>query len=244
MLELIEIGINYRAFGILFPRIATVGAALVALVIALAFIFAGRFLIRAIAFVAVGLAVGSVTAIAGGAIFGIVGFALGGIIGFLFGGLLSFVLLPLAIGIATGLIAYHISQLFIRILPVSLVLGVVFFMIGLFLSLKLLSVASILLGGLLLFDVLIFFHFESLVSLLIAILMGIIGFWVQDGFEGKGRQGYRFSSWSKVPHPFSAVPVVPKSPSNEAVRYCAYCGTRVDNASALFCPNCGANLAS
>ncbi len=207
LLQIHEIEISYYAIGLLFPRIATVGAALVALIIALALIFAGRFLIRAIAFVGVGVAVGSAVAVAGATILGIVGFVLGGIVGFVLGGILHFFLLPLAMGIATGLVAYHLSQLFIRIIPISLVLGIAFFLIGLLLSLKLLSLASVVFGGMLLFDVLLYFHFSPLISLLVAILMGIIGFWVQDGFESKGRQGYRFSSWSEATPPPSAVSV-------------------------------------
>ncbi|HYB03706.1 MAG TPA: hypothetical protein VED17_04545, partial [Nitrososphaerales archaeon] len=96
--------------------------------------------------------------------------------------------------------------------------------------------------------VLVFFHFPGVVALLIAILMGVIGFWVQDGFESKGRQGSKFASWSKSSPPPSAVSVNPPGPSSSTstasptVRYCAYCGSRVDNPTAMYCPNCGASI--
>jgi hypothetical protein len=235
------------SIGSLIPRIASVGAALVGLVVALALIFAGRFLIRIIAFLAVGVVLGSAAAAFGATILGIFGFVFGGIIGFLVGGVLSLFLLPLAIGFATGLVVYDLSQTFVHLYPISLVLGVIFFIVGLFLSLKLLALASVVFGSLLLFRVLVFFHFVPTFAFLIAILMGVIGFWIQDGFENKGRQGYRFSSWSRGPPPPSAIPINPPASSSVSsgpttVRYCAYCGTKVENPTALYCPNCGASL--
>jgi hypothetical protein len=221
------------------PRIATVGAALIALVVSLALIFAGRFVIRVIAFLAVGIAFASVAATFGAAILGVVGFVLGGIVGFFIGGVLSFFLLPLAIGIGAGVIAYDLSQMFLHAYAVSVVLGIIFFIIGLIVSMKLLALAAVIFGGLLLLDVLYYFHFPPLLALLVAILMCVIGFWVQDGFESKGRQGYKFATWSKNAPPASAVPVAPPT---SGVRYCAYCGSRIDNPSAVFCPNCGASL--
>ena len=221
------------------------GAALVALVIALALIFAGRFVIRFIAFFGVGVAFASAAAAFGALILGIFGFVIGAIVGFLVGGVLSFFLLPLAIGVATGLLGYDLSQLFVHVYPVSVAVGVIFFLVGLLLSMRLLALASVIFGGLLLFDVLVFFHFPPLVALLIASLMGIIGFWTQDGFEQKGRQGYRFASWSRSPPPYSAVVVSsppPSQPANGTVRRCSYCGTPIDNQVAVFCPNCGARL--
>lgn len=92
------------------PRIASVSSALVVLVVALALIFAGRFVIRVVAFFGVGVVFAAAAASVGAAILGIVGFVIGGAIGFLVGGFLSFVLLPLAIGVASGLVAYDLSS--------------------------------------------------------------------------------------------------------------------------------------
>lgn len=231
------------------PRIATAGEALIALVVALALIFAGRFLIRAIAFLAVGFAFAILAATFGSTVLGVVGFVLGGIFGFIVGGVLSLFLLPLAIGLGMGLVAYRLSQLFFHIYPLSIVLGVIFFVVGLALSMKLLALASVVFGSLLLFDTLSFFHIPPLLGLLVVVLMGIIGFWVQDGFESKGQAGSKFNSWSRNAPPQSAIPVNPASPTSSqaqagGVRYCAYCGSRVDNPTAAFCPNCGAAFGS
>lgn len=203
-------------------------------------------MIRVIAFLGVGFAFGSAGAIFGASVLGIVGFVIGGFIGFIVGGVLSIFLLPLAIGVATGLVAYDLMQILFHAYVASVVVGVVFFVVGLVLSMKLLSLASVIFGALLLFDALLYFRFPALFAILIAILMGVIGFWAQDGFESKGRQGSKFSTWSRTPPPASAVAVNPppssSSSSLSSVRYCAYCGSRIDNPTAAFCPNCGANL--
>ena len=128
---------------------------------------------------------------------------MGGVIGFFVGGILSLFLLPLAIGFATGLVVYHLMQTLVGVYLLSVVLGVIFFVVGLFLSLKLLALASVVFGSLLLFDVLVFFHFPGAIALLIAILMGVIGFWVQDGFESKGRRGLNSHLGAKATAIFS-----------------------------------------
>lgn len=223
------------------PRIATVGAALVALVIALALIFAGRFVIRVIAFLGVGIAFALVAASFGASILGIFGYVVAGIFGFIVGGILSIFLLPLAIGVATGLLAYDLMRALFHVFFVSLIVGVIFFIVGVLISMKILSLAAVVFGGILLFDVLEFFHFPPLIALIVVFLLGVIGFWTQDGFESKGQQGQKFSSWSSAAPPPTAVPVSPgTSASNQ--RYCAYCGTRIENQNALFCPNCGARI--
>jgi len=79
--------------------------------------------------------------------------------------------------------------------------------IGPFFSLKLLSLASVLFGRMLLFDMLLFFCFPLFFALLIAIQMGIVGFWTQDRFEERGRQGHKFASWSRNIPPSSAVKI-------------------------------------
>jgi hypothetical protein len=227
----------------LFPRIASVSSALVVLVLGLALIFAGRFVIRVIAFFGVGVVFAAAAASVGAIILGIVGFVIGGIIGFLVGGFLSFVLLPLAIGVASGLVAYDLAQTFAHIYPVSVIVGVVFFILGVILSMRLLSLATVVFGSLLLFRSLAFFHFPLLIALAISIVMGVIGFWTQDGFEKNHRSGYQFVGWSKSAPPASAIPVNPAPSTTQATaRYCPQCGTRIDDPSTVFCPNCGASL--
>jgi len=228
-----------------FPKLLSLGGGLVALAIALALIFAGRYIIKVIAFIGVGIAFASAAAALGAVILGILGLVLGGMVGFFIGGILSLFLLPLAIGVASGFIAYDLMQLFFHLYPVSIIVGVIFFVIGLVFSMKFLTLATATFGALLLFDVLVFFHFPPLIGLVISFLMGVIGFWTQDGFERKGPQGTKFSSWSRNPPPTSAVPVHAAAESmNASVRHCSYCGAAIDSKEALFCPNCGARLGS
>jgi len=227
-----------------FPRLVSVSGALVALVVALALIFAGRYIIRVVAFFGVGIAFASAGAAFGAVILGIVGFVIGGIFGFFLGGILSFFLLPLAVGVASGLVAYELLQAIVHLYPVSILGGLIFFFVAFFLSMKFLALATAVFGSLILLDVLEFFHFPPLVGLIIAFLMGVIGFWIQDGFESKVSQGYKFASWSRNTPPSAAVSVQGPSGSSAAptTRRCAYCGSGVDSNEAFYCPNCGGSL--
>jgi zinc-ribbon domain len=234
----------------LFPTTLTPLSAIVFLVVALALIFAGRYIVRVIAFVGVGLVFAAVGAAFGAVVLSVFGLVLGAILGFIIGGLLSLVLLPLSIGIAVGLIVYHITLAISGIYLLSLVIGVIFFIIGIALALRLLSLATAVFGAFLLFDVLAFyFHIPGLIALLVAIFFGALGFWVQGGFEH--RTGAKFVGWSSTPPPAGAVRVS-RSPakssasvsgtSSSGATYCAHCGTRIDSPTASFCPNCGASL--
>ena len=221
------------------PRRLDLFSALVLLAISLALIFAGKQIIRVIAFIAIGLAVGAAFAAGGTLILGVVGFVIGGILGFIIGGLLSLVLLPLAIGIGIGLVAYDIMQAILHVYIFSLIVGVIFFVIGIIISLKLLALATAFFGALLLFDALLFFGVPGILALLLCIILGVIGFWVQGGF--KSRQGSKFVTWSNTPPPAGAVRVNPQTQSN--VVYCPHCGTRIENPGATkYCPNCGGPL--
>ncbi|HXQ92925.1 MAG TPA: zinc ribbon domain-containing protein [Nitrososphaerales archaeon] len=233
---------TYLAISNLIPRIASVSSALFVLLVSLSLIFAGRFVIRIIAFFGVGIVLAAAAASVGAIILGVVGLVIGGIIGFVVGGFLSFVLLPLAIGVASGLVAYDLTQGFVHIYPISVIVGVFFFILGVLLSMKLLSLATVVFGSLLLFDSLIFFHFPLAIALIVSVLMGLVGFWVQDGFEKNHRTGHQFVGWSKRNPPASAVPINPSTSTRQAVRYCSQCGSEIDNPATKFCPNCGTSL--
>ena len=222
-----------------FPRIASTTYALVLLLASLAMIFAGRWIIRAIAFITIGLVFGFAGATFGATILGPFGLFLGGILGFIVGGLLSLVLLPLAIGLGTGYIAYSLFQSFVHVYIFSIIVGLIFFVIGIILSSKLLALATAFLGALLLADVLIFFHVPSLIAVLAALVLGAVGFFVQGGF--RNRQRANFVSWSSASPPANAVRVG----SQRATQYCPHCGARIDSSDAAsFCPNCGSSLRS
>ncbi|MDA4111045.1 MAG: zinc-ribbon domain-containing protein [Thaumarchaeota archaeon] len=229
------------AIGTIVPRIASVTAALILFVVALALIFAGRFVIRIIALFGVGLVFAAASATIGGLVLGIVGFVIGGLFGFIVGALASFVLLPLAIGFATAIIAYNLTQSLVHIFPLSILAGVVVFIIAILASMKLLSLATVVFGSLILINVLVFFHFPAILSTLSAVLIGVVGFWIQGGFEN--RQRAKFASWTRNPPPPNAVPLN-SSPSKPGADHCPRCGTKIENAGAQFCPNCGTSLNS
>jgi hypothetical protein len=230
------------AIGSLLPRLVSVPTALLFLVVALALIFAGRYVIRIIAFFGVALIFAAAAASIGAIVLGIVGFIGGGIFGFIVGGIASFVLLPLAIGFATGIVAYNLTQNLVHVFALSVFVGVVFFVLGIFLSMKFLSLATAVFGGLILFNVFVFFHVPSLFSGAIALVLGAAGFWIQGGFGE--RKGSKFVSWSKTPPPASAVPVNPAGSQGppQTMTYCPKCGSRIDNPVSQYCPNCGAVL--
>jgi hypothetical protein len=223
----------------LFPSTLTLPEAMLLLAVALALIFAGRQVVRVIAFIGVGLVFAAAGAALGTIILGVFGLVAGALIGFIIGGVLSLVLLPLAMGIAIGLIAYHLLLAFTGFYLLSLVIGFVFFIVGIILSVKLLSLATAAFGAFLLLDVLtVFFSIPSWIAFITALFFGALGFWVQGGFEHKG--GTRFVGWTRSAPPASAVRVA--SSSEGTTTYCPNCGTRLSQSSASFCPNCGASL--
>jgi len=225
------------------PRTLSFTSAVLALVVALALIFAGRYIIRGLAFIAIGFVFAAAGATFGTVILGFVGTVLGAFIGFVLGGLLSFVLLPLAIGIATGLLAFNLAQALFHVYLLSLILGIVFFCVGVVISTKLLALATAFFGSLLLFEAMIYFNVSPFIAAATAVVMGAIGFWVQGGF--KSRQAAKFVSWSRNPPPPTAVRIQspPSAANSDSSRYCPRCGTRIEsNSGAAFCPNCGASL--
>jgi zinc-ribbon domain len=227
------------------PRLVSIPAALILLVVALGLIFAGRHIIRVIAFFGVALIFAAASAAIGALLLGVIGFFLGGFFGFIVGAIASFILLPLAIGFATGILAYNLTQNLFHLVAVSAIVGIIFFILGIFLSMKLLSLATAIFGALILFNVLVFFHVPSDFSAAIALVLGAVGFWIQGGF-GEPR-GTKFVSWSRTPPPASAVSANVRgaqATQASAPTRCPHCWTPIENPNAQFCPNCGASLST
>ncbi len=147
--------------------------------LSLVLIFAGRTLVKVVAFVVVGIA---------GAAFGgtlatqylapswqLVGM----ILGFVVGGLLGVALIALGIGFAVGYASYVFALDFALGPTVALISGVVFFIVGLALSGRILTVGTAIVGGLLLFDVLTHYGFGSTMATLVAAALTLVGLWVQ-----------------------------------------------------------------
>lgn len=217
----------------LLPSQLSTGTAIILAIVGLALIFAGRHIIRVIAFLAVGLVVAALGAAFGALILGIIGLLVGGFLGFIIGGILSLLLLPIAIGIGAGVIAFNMAQTLAHVYILSVVTGIVVFIIGIVLSAKLLSLATAGFGSLLLFNALVFFNIPYPIAALIALTLGVAGFFAQGGF--RQRQGAKFvttwtprRSWGSM--------------SSRGSRVCPNCGTRLPMSASGYCPNCGAKL--
>jgi hypothetical protein len=154
------------------------------LIVALILIFAGRKVIKILAFLVVGLIGASI----GGALVaqylagaGSLGTLLGVLLGFVIGGLLGVMLLAAGIGLAIGYAAYVLTAGFVSGTTIPLIVGFVFFIVGLALHNKVLGFVTALAGGLLLFDVLQLYGLDPIVSVVVAGAATLAGIWVQEG---------------------------------------------------------------
>jgi hypothetical protein len=155
--------------------------------VSLVLIFAGRSVVKVIAFLVVGLvgaAIGGTLAAQFFAGAGDLGTLLGVILGFAIGGLIGVVLVMVGIGLVLGYGAYAVTQQFVSGNIIPLVVGFIFFLVGLALYNKILGLVTAVAGGFLLFDVLIAYGAGSTLSAVIAAALTLAGIWVQE----KGRK--------------------------------------------------------
>ena len=155
------------------------------LVVALLLIFAGRTVVKVLAFLVVGLIGASIGGMLGAQYLTSIGWAgilLGALIGFIAGGLIGVLLVAVGIGLAVGYAAYLLTLDFVASTTVAIVVGVVFFIIGLALYGKILSLITALAGGLLLYDALRLYGLDPTLTTIIAVLVTLAGIWVQYGF--------------------------------------------------------------
>jgi len=158
------------------------------LVVSLILIFAGRTVVKVIAFLAVGLVGASI----GGALAaqylvgsGSLGVLLGVILGFVVGGLFGVVAVMLGIGVVLGYGAYLLTQQFVSGEIIPLVVGVVFFVLGIALYDSILGLVTAVAGAFLLFDVLTAYGMDPTLSLVLAGAAALAGIWVQEGLGQK-----------------------------------------------------------
>lgn len=187
-----EMALSQRLLRSFLPQNLNVFEALLLMVISLALMFAGRKVIKVLAFLAVGLVIGAAGALFGTFVLGFLGTLVGGIIGFILGGLLSLALLPVGIGFGAGLIAYDLTLALVHSFIFAIVIGIIFFGIGVALSSKVLSLAAAIFGGLLFFEAITFFGSPILVSAILTILLATTGFWIQD--RGRKQWSVQYSS--------------------------------------------------
>lgn len=151
------------------------------LVVSLLLIFAGRKVVKALAFLIVGLMGASV----GGEFaahyltsLGSLGTVLGLLIGFVAGGLIGLLLVRVGIGLVVGYAAYLLTVDVVSSTIVALVVGFVFFVVGWLLYNKILSLVTAVAGGFLLYDALRLYGLDPTVSAVLAVLVTLAGIWV------------------------------------------------------------------
>lgn len=160
--------------------------AIILTLVALGLMFAGRSIIKGLAFLVVGLAGAAFGAALGGHFLGVVGTVLGGILGFLVGGVIGVWLVELGIGLALGYFAYLAARYLTHSLLLAVGVGIVLFFVGLAISSRLLELATAILGGIVLCGVLIFFGVPPLESEVLSFVLAALGLYVQ--WSGRRRR--------------------------------------------------------
>ncbi len=164
------------------------------LVVSLLLIFAGRKVIKALAFLVVGLigaSIGGMFAAQYLTSLGSAGTLLGVLIGFVAGGLIGLLIVRLGIGLAVGYAAYLLTLDVVSSTVAAFVVGFIFFVVGVVLYNKILSLVTAVAGGFLLYDALRLYGLNPTVSTVIAVLVTLVGIWVN--FRHRRRASYRTS---------------------------------------------------
>lgn len=154
--------------------------AVVVILVSLALIFAGRALIKALVFIAAGLAGASLASFLAATYIGGSAVLIAAVIGFIVGGLLGVALLPLGIGIALGYVGYSVAQFITGSIAAAMLIGIILFVAGIFLAGRILVGISVALGGLMLLSGLRLLDLPTTVSAAAAVILAVIGLWVQS----------------------------------------------------------------
>jgi hypothetical protein len=162
--------------------------AIVLALVALGLIFAGRSIIKGIAFLAVGLAGAAFGLATGALILGPIGAIIGGVVGFLVGGVLGIFLVEVGMGLALGYFGYLATRYLVHSLLIAVGAGIVLFFVGLAMSNKLLELVTAVLGGVILYGVLVFFGLAPLYAAVVSIVLAAAGFYVQKSKTRRGEQ--------------------------------------------------------
>ena len=152
------------------------------LLVALALMFAGRSIIKALAFIIVGIAGAAVGASAAAVVLGWLGplgILVGIIVGFVVGGLIGLLLVHVGIGLALGYFGYEIARDLTHILALEILVGIILFVIGVIIANKILELATAFLGGVILYGVLTSMGLPDVISFVIALVVAVAGYLVQ-----------------------------------------------------------------
>ena len=172
------------------PLLAAVPAWLLplsGLLISLVLIFAGRTVVKVLAFLIVGLAGALLGATLASQYLPPGGLLVGALLGLVLGGLLGAVAVEIGVGLAIGYGAYVLALDFAGE-ATALIAGIAFFMVGLALSNKILGAVTAVAGGFLLFDVLLSFDLAPTLATTVAALATMAGIWVQEDLGRKMSQ--------------------------------------------------------
>ena len=153
--------------------------ALVLLVVALALMFAGRSIIRTLAFLVVGLAGAAFGAGVGTIALGPLGTILGAVFGFVIGGLIGLLLVHIGIGLALGYFGYLVTRDVTHLFLLAVLVGIILFVVGLAIASKLLDLATSVLGGVIFYGVLTFFGVSPTLAFVVTVVAAAAGFYVQ-----------------------------------------------------------------
>ncbi|MDE1854368.1 MAG: hypothetical protein KGI38_11570 [Thaumarchaeota archaeon] len=173
------------------PLLSTVPAwalLLSMLVVSLVLIFAGRKVVKVIAFFVVGLIGATIGASLAAQYLtgsGSLGLLLGGILGFVLGGLIGVVMVAVGIGLVIGYGAYLLAQDFVTGTTIPLVVGFIFVIVGIALYDRILSFVTALAGGFLLFDAMRLYGVDSTLSIVVAGALTLAGIWIQEDLGRK-----------------------------------------------------------
>ena len=154
----------------------------VTLIVSLLLIFAGRKVIKVLAFLVVGLIGATIGGVLGAkylASLGLFGRLMGILMGFFVGGLMGIVLVALGIGVVVGYGAYLLTLDIISSTTAAIVVGIIFFIIGLVLYNKILSLVTAVAGGILLYDAVRLYSLNPTVSIVLAAVVTLAGISVQ-----------------------------------------------------------------
>ncbi len=160
--------------------------ALILLLLSLALIFAGRSVIKGLAFLVAGLAGAALGLTLGSAFLGVIGAIIGGVLGFIVGGLIGLLLVHVGIGLALGYFGYLVASHLTHVFLLAAVVGVVLFIVGVALSNRLLELMTAILGGVILYGALVFFAISPLYAAVISIVLAAVGFYVQSETHRRG----------------------------------------------------------
>lgn len=162
--------------------------AIILAIVALGLMFAGRSIIKGLAFLVVGLAGAAFGLAAGGPLLGVIGAAIGGVIGFIIGGLIGVLLVHVGMGLALGYFAYLVTRNLTDSLLLAVVVGIALFFVGVAISSKLLELVAAVVGGVVFYSVLVFFGAAPLLAAVVSIVLAAAGFYVQTSRRRRGER--------------------------------------------------------